>query len=757
MRGAMTRVQSGVSLYRGNIRKLSNNSLGTILALFYSLMRTACTSAARHRCPPAAKAAAELAALVRADLRSELAAVLDAQGGAARLQGSPRPACVRARPLDGHDSAPDFQAHQPKGPARFADELSDGASDASPARARAAAGKGAAGAAPAALADLAHVPPGELASLSSRTASGWLSGLQRRSEQPLVGSSEGPNFRVSFVHAFSRAKIGMASIGLTPIAEERRLRAAAVLLRLFDSSACAVLLLNLVFIGAETEYNARGGGSEQGEVAFQAAEVCFLAFFLTDLLRRYCQDRKDFFRGGMWRWNVFEAALVTVQFLDVMVQFSLGTSKEREQTRSTGRMVISLMRFLRLARVLRVLRLFQFLQELNKLIWLIYASLRAFIWTVVLLVTMTYMFGVFLTQLVVDCTSDNPEWNGEFGDELSTYYSSVGSSVLYLFAATSGGIDWSSLLVPLKGVAEEAAGVVVLLFLLYITFTVMVVMNLVTGVFVEGAKRLNETERESLLCRRMKEIFEIATPSGLRRRRGHLPGAVPQPAGQPLHDRASRHLRHRSAAGREPLHAAGPRRDEHAHRGGVRQGRPAPEGPRQGLRRGGTAARGEAERQLAQRARGRRGGARAAPGGRRGPRARCPRRALPGPALRAEPGGVGEHACGQPELSRELAVCASLALARSLSLSWSTSHHLSLSLSLSSSPLLSPRLPSPRPGQPSRPPQPRRSLGRLASAGDPFALGAPPGGGWTRAPVHWGFSSLLEYSRGPEEGTFFVG
>eukprot|EP00959_Pyramimonas_sp_CCMP1952_P415454 8705228-Pyramimonas_sp.AAC.1 len=31
-------------------------------------------------------------------------------------------------------------------------------------------------------------------------------------------------------------------------------------------------------------------------------------------------------------------------------------------------------------------------------------------------------------------------------------------------------------------------------------------------VFVEGAKRLNETERESLLCRRMKEIFEIATP-----------------------------------------------------------------------------------------------------------------------------------------------------------------------------------------------------------------------------------------------------
>jgi len=125
---------------------------------------------------------------------------------------------------------------------------------------------------------------------------------------------------------------------------------------------------------------------------------------------------------------------------------------------------------------------------------------------------MTYMFGVFLTQLVVDCTSGNPEWSGEFGEELSTYYSSVGSSVMYLFAATSGGIDWSSLLVPLKGVAEEATGMVVLLFLLYITFTVMVVMNLVTGVFVEGAKQLNETEREKILCNRMKEIFQTVTP-----------------------------------------------------------------------------------------------------------------------------------------------------------------------------------------------------------------------------------------------------
>jgi len=47
------------------------------------------------------------------------------------------------------------------------------------------------------------------------------------------------------------------------------------------------------------------------------------------------------------------------------------------------------------------------------------------------------------------------------------------------------------------------------MFILYIAFTVMVVMNLVTGVFVEGAKRQSEDERQNQFLRQTQNVFDI--------------------------------------------------------------------------------------------------------------------------------------------------------------------------------------------------------------------------------------------------------
>eukprot|EP00408_Alexandrium_pacificum_P030613 CAMPEP_0171276706 /NCGR_PEP_ID=MMETSP0790-20130122/63978_1 /TAXON_ID=2925 /ORGANISM="Alexandrium catenella, Strain OF101" /LENGTH=86 /DNA_ID=CAMNT_0011745813 /DNA_START=34 /DNA_END=291 /DNA_ORIENTATION=- len=66
-----------------------------------------------------------------------------------------------------------------------------------------------------------------------------------------------------------------------------------------------------------------------------------------------------------------------------------------------------------------------------------------------------------------------------------------------LFMAISGGDDWRNFVECFK--REPAWGVYVTLFSIYIAFATMVMANLVTGYFVDGAQKMMNAEEEDHL------------------------------------------------------------------------------------------------------------------------------------------------------------------------------------------------------------------------------------------------------------------
>jgi len=158
-------------------------------------------------------------------------------------------------------------------------------------------------------------------------------------------------------------------------------------------------------------------------------------------------------------------------------------------------------RFLRLVRIIRVLRVVHFMQELNRMVYLIIGSLWSCFWTVSLLFLLTYMVSVFLTQLICD-TRDSAKDSDE--RLLRGYYGSIGDSILSLFQAISGGIDWKDLLDPVMSLLGPG---VCMIFVFYIAFAMLVMLNLVTGVFVEGAHKLTQEDRDKDLKNKMFKLF----------------------------------------------------------------------------------------------------------------------------------------------------------------------------------------------------------------------------------------------------------
>jgi len=145
--------------------------------------------------------------------------------------------------------------------------------------------------------------------------------------------------------------------------------------------------------------------------------------------------------------------------------------------------------------------LVRFVAELRKLMYLIFASFWSFIWTMVLLMMLTYMVAVFVTELVVESTDSN----GNQDTQLSYWFGTLGDSVHSLYQAIAGGTDWGDMSSSLMTHVSPWCGV---LFGMYVAFAMLVLLNLVTGVFVDGAFRLTKSDKQAEIVRQIHKAFQ---------------------------------------------------------------------------------------------------------------------------------------------------------------------------------------------------------------------------------------------------------
>jgi len=268
----------------------------------------------------------------------------------------------------------------------------------------------------------------------------------------------------------------------------------------FQAAIGCCIVLNAISIGVQSNY-AISNVAEELPVIFRFIERFFFFVFTTEFLLRLLAYGRSFFTVPEWRWNIFDLVIVVLMVVEEMTAVALDTGAAKSNFS-----FMRVMRVLRLVRIIRLVRLLRFVQELRTMVCSIASSLKSLCWTLVLLLLMMYVVGVYITQLIADQGFEDPTIL-DTSEDLYRYYGSLPRSVLSLYQAMTGGVDWDDLLVPLS---VKISPWLSILFSIYIAFAVLALMNVVTGVFVESALLTAKEDREEDVMAQVRRLFDVA-------------------------------------------------------------------------------------------------------------------------------------------------------------------------------------------------------------------------------------------------------
>jgi len=253
--------------------------------------------------------------------------------------------------------------------------------------------------------------------------------------------------------------------------------------------------------------------------AFAVMQVIFCVLFAIELgLRWAAEGFFDFLRSSDKYWIWFDVFVVTFAIIDVMLMpFS---SQDDSKDDVIGNIsVLRVMRVIRIVRVAKVIRVMRFFRELRMMIYSILGSIKSLIWSLMVLGMLFFVFGISLTTGVTDLLLDKG-WDSLQNSDLVRYFGTLDRSILSLYMAMSGGNDWAVYYYALEQLPFQYR----MLFLLFISFAIFAVVNIVTGVFVDCAMSSGATDREIMVHEEleskksyqeaMREFFEEADEDG---------------------------------------------------------------------------------------------------------------------------------------------------------------------------------------------------------------------------------------------------
>lgn len=260
----------------------------------------------------------------------------------------------------------------------------------------------------------------------------------------------------------------------------------------FDSLALSLISANALSMGWQADYMARNT-TESVPILARVIEILFcLAFMLEVTLRIFVYGR-SFFCQRDWRWNWFDCLVVALQATEQCMTLAAASFPMNFS-------FLRVVRVLRLVRVVRLIRLLRLIGELRTLVTSLSGSLKSFAWTIVLLFGLIYTTGIFFTQLVTDHRIGSDEETFV----LESYFGSLDNSILALVQSILGGVSWRSITTPLR---MEIHWGLALIFCVYITFCVLAMMNVVTGVFVDSALNSATKDKEVYMVNSVRTMF----------------------------------------------------------------------------------------------------------------------------------------------------------------------------------------------------------------------------------------------------------
>lgn len=289
--------------------------------------------------------------------------------------------------------------------------------------------------------------------------------------------------------------------------------------RYYEWASGILIVLNAVFIGWQTQTTARDLEAtaarseplpEGTPVGYVICQGIFTLLFCIELgLRWVCSGLVAFFQESDVSWNVLDVFVVGFSTVDLLMQFAMA---ENDVIGSLS--VIRCLRVVRIVRVVRVIRVLRFFRELRMMVFSIIGSMKSLMWVILVLAMTFYIFGIIFTAAASSALDTTAKWLDADTLNLRLYFGTLDRSFLSLFMAMSGGNDWSvyyDAMAPLPAQYK-------FLFLIFISFAIFAVVNIVTGVFVESAMQSNSKDRDIIVheemqskveyLRSMREIFD---------------------------------------------------------------------------------------------------------------------------------------------------------------------------------------------------------------------------------------------------------
>jgi len=156
-------------------------------------------------------------------------------------------------------------------------------------------------------------------------------------------------------------------------------------------------------------------------------------------------------------------------------------------------------------KMLRVVRVMRFFRALRMMVASIMGSIATLFWSIMMLTLMMYIFGLCFLQAVIGYLEEDRSVDSETLVSIQRYWSSVVTSTITLYMAITGGSDWEVLAEPLKKAGPFYYG----LFLFYISFAAVAVLNVLTGMFVDSAMKVCTVEDDAALQQVLDQDQEV--------------------------------------------------------------------------------------------------------------------------------------------------------------------------------------------------------------------------------------------------------
>jgi len=261
----------------------------------------------------------------------------------------------------------------------------------------------------------------------------------------------------------------------------------------FDGLSAAIITLNAATIGISTNLSVAwaienvGSPELQESPLIRNANLFYILFYICELTLKFLVFGPQMFILPGWGWNVFDLSLVVVGVYDLV-------SEVLDIKGGASVTWLRLLRFLRMVKMLRMVRVMRFFKVLRNLCASIAGSMMTLFWSVLMLTLVMYIFGLCFLQGINGFLTETDSVEEETMEGITLYWCSIEVALVTLYMAVTGGADWEPLAEPVKEAGVGYFG----LFLFYIAFTAFAVLNVLTGMFVDTAMKVAQSDDESV-------------------------------------------------------------------------------------------------------------------------------------------------------------------------------------------------------------------------------------------------------------------